>query len=144
MPGKRSLELGQYYAHPRNLFWPFIEAILNVPRTAPYAERCEALKARRIALWDSLKSCRRIGSLDSKIDASSIVPNDFDGFFAAHSKVELIVFNGAMAERVFLKQVAPDIEHHLRAMRLIRLPSTSPANASIPAASKLAAWRVIS
>lgn len=143
MPGKRSLEAGRYYAHPQNLFWPFMESILDIPSTMDYAQRCEALVARRIALWDTLKTCTRAGSLDSEIVTSSMVPNDFDRFLADHPRIELIAFNGATAEKVFMKRVAPSLEDRLRKIGMERLPSTSPANASIPRATKLAAWRVI-
>lgn len=144
MPGKRSLEQEEYYAHPQNLFWPFVDAILGIPREVPYDERCEALKSRGIALWDTLKSCTRPGSLDSDIVRSSMVPNDFAAFLDVHPAIELIVFNGGTAERVFMKLAAPGLQGRLGAIRLLRLPSTSPANASIPVDTKLSAWRVIS
>lgn len=143
MPGRRSLDQGQYYAHPRNLFWPFIEAIFGVPKTAAYGKRCDALKTQGIALWDTLKACSRSGSLDADIERSTMVANDFAGFLSDHPNIELIVFNGATAEKVFMKLVAPTVQKHLCTTRLVRLPSTSPANASIPFGTKLAAWQVI-
>jgi G:T/U-mismatch repair DNA glycosylase len=65
--------------------------------------------------------------------------NDFAGFFANHQRIERVLFNGAKAETCFRRYVAPSLD--TTAIQYIRLPSTSPANASIAYASKLAAWR---
>ena len=60
-----------------------------------YEARCKALKSRGIALWDVLKCCTREGSLDSRIDDSTIETNDLLSFFQAHLRLEHIYFNGA-------------------------------------------------
>lgn len=143
MPGKASLQASQYYAHPRNLFWAMVEEMLGIPRDAPYPERCAALKDNGVALWDTLQACVRPGSLDASIDDSSIVPNDFSGFLNEHPRIRLICFNGAKAESVFVKRVAPTLEQELSEIRLHRFPSTSPANASIPLDVKRDEWRII-
>jgi TDG/mug DNA glycosylase family protein len=143
MPGKASLQASQYYAHPRNLFWNFIEAILGVPHQATYAERCEGLKDHGVALWDTLKTCTRSSSLEADIDDSTMVPNDFAGFLSAHPNIRLICFNGAKSESVFSKRIAPALGKSLNDIGLQRLPSTSPANASIPLDVKLNQWRII-
>ncbi len=143
MPGKASLEAGQYYAHPRNAFWPIIEALFGIGRDSAYAARCAALLGQRVAVWDVLKTCTRTSSLDSDIDESSIVPNDFPQFFARHPQVSAIFFNGSMAERTFRRHVASQLAPALTGLDAIRLPSTSPANASYSWEQKLAAWQVI-
>ncbi|HED66766.1 MAG TPA: DNA-deoxyinosine glycosylase [Planctomycetes bacterium] len=140
MPGKASLAAHQYYAHPRNLFWPLVGEILGFDPTASYHERTRCLLRAGVALWDVLETCTRTSSLDSDIVESSIEVNDLPAFLADHSKIERIVFNGAKAEHSFLRYVLPKLEESER-YALLRVPSTSPANASIPRAKKLAAWR---
>jgi TDG/mug DNA glycosylase family protein len=143
MPGKASLRANQYYAHPRNAFWPIVEALFGIHRTLHYEVRCAQLMLQRIAVWDVLKTCTRSSSLDSDIDESSIVANDFPAFFAAHPDIHAIYFNGAMAERSFRRHALGLLPEAQRRLPTVRLPSTSPANASYSFERKLAAWRSI-
>ena len=139
MPGKASLAAQQYYAHPRNAFWPIIEAVLGIGRDQPYALRCRQLVARDIAVWDVLQSCYRPGSLDADIDPASIMANDFVAFFSGHPRIRRICFNGATAQQVFRRQVLPSLPaDHLPDM--IRLPSTSPAHAGMRLEQKITEW----
>ncbi len=140
MPGKASLAANQYYAHPRNYFWQIMRAVLGVPSDTPYEMRCQALIRQRVALWDVLKTCTRTGSLDSDIVESSIVANRFDTFLSEHPAIATIFFNGAKAEATYKRYVQPTLPEHLSRIRLVRLPSTSPANASIPLEVKLQRW----
>ena len=141
MPGEASLQAGQYYAHPRNLFWRIMGELLNTDPDLPYNQRTEALKSSRIALWDVLRSCRRKGSLDANIDHESLVPNDFGKFFRCHPKITHVFFNGAKAEECYRKYVQPiAVAEHIE---YLRLPSTSPANASTSREHKLEAWRAV-
>lgn len=142
MPGVASLRLQQYYAHPHNTFWPIMGALLDFDPALPYPDRIHALIHRQVAVWDVLAACRRPGSLDASIDPASTVPNDLAGFLRRHAHVRRICFNGAAAERLFRRHVAPQL--CLPAgVALHRLPSTSPAHASMPLAAKLAAWQVV-
>ncbi|MDP2851958.1 MAG: DNA-deoxyinosine glycosylase [Gallionella sp.] len=141
MPGEASLRAGQYYAHPRNLFWRIMGELLDTDPALPYGQRVQALKSARIALWDMLRSCSRKGSLDSSIDDESLVPNNLAAFFRCHPKITHVFFNGAKAEKCYRKHMQPiaGIEH----IEYLRLPSTSPANASISYERKLEAWRAV-
>ncbi|THF56901.1 DNA-deoxyinosine glycosylase [Pseudothauera rhizosphaerae] len=141
MPGAASLAAGQYYAHPRNAFWPIMGALFGFDPRAAYAERAAALQAAGVALWDVLASCVRPGSLDSAIAADSIVPNDFRGFLAAHPGIRSIFFNGAAAEACYRRHVLPQGEW--AALPMLRLPSTSPAHAALDLARKLEAWQAL-
>ena len=142
-PGVRSLEQYQYYAHPRNVFWDILSEIVGFERSLEYQERAAALQQAGIALWDVLYSCKRIGSLDSSIEPASIVINDFDRFFLGHPLITVIVFNGAKAEQEFKKRVLPATADLIASKQLVRLPSTSPAMASMTYAKKLESWKVI-
>ncbi|HTD29084.1 MAG TPA: uracil-DNA glycosylase family protein [Xanthomonadaceae bacterium] len=164
MPGDASLRANQYYAHPQNLFWRIFGEIVGYPhdarvrasdqgdtstnpastgahnlRDAAYAEKVRVLRAANIALWDVLASCHRKGSLDSGIVHETQQANDFAGFFTSHRQIVRVLFNGATAETCFQRHAARSLDG--AAIQCMRLPSTSPANASIPYATKLAAWR---
>jgi double-stranded uracil-DNA glycosylase len=137
MPGKASLDAGQYYAHPRNAFWRIMGELIGFEPSDPYEKRLEALKAADIALWDVLHSCHREGSLDVAIETDSIEVNNFMAFFDKHPDIRVVCFNGAVAERYYQRYVLlkPDF------ISYIRLPSTSPAHAALSFEQKISAWR---
>ncbi|MFZ3064225.1 MAG: DNA-deoxyinosine glycosylase [Nitrospirota bacterium] len=143
MPGRASLQAGQYYAHPRNSFWQVMGDLVGAGMALPYESRVYRLKSYRIALWDVLKSCTRKSSLDSDIDESSITPNDFISFYQAHPGVAHVFFNGAKAEACYRKYVLASLSDKFKSLPCQRLPSTSPANASLSYKQKLKAWRIV-
>ena len=140
MPGKASLLANQYYAHPRNLFWPIISETFGADPAMPYENRTGLLIMQRIALWDVLHACYRESSLDSDIATDSIVINDFRRFFASHPQIGKILFNGAKAEQLFRRHVLPQLPGGAQ-LAMIRLPSTSPANAGIAIETRKRKWR---
>lgn len=140
MPGVASLRHQQYYAHPRNAFWPIVADLFGFSPEAPYAERCRELRVRRVAVWDVLKSCTRPGSLDASIVPSSVLVNDFAGFFDTHPAIRLICFNGAAADQAYRRHVLPTLSDAAASITLCRLPSTSPAHAAMTLRQKTAAW----
>jgi hypoxanthine-DNA glycosylase len=144
-PSVRSLADGQYYANPRNAFWPIVGDVLGFDCAADYARRLAALQSHGVALWDVLGGCRRVGSADSAIDSKSLVVNDFAALFAEHPNITRVYFNGAKAADLYERLATAVIASAAKpgaAVNCQRLPSTSPANA-IPHAAKLAAWTVI-
>jgi hypoxanthine-DNA glycosylase len=143
MPGQKSLEESQYYAHPRNSFWPIIFNILKTNNELTYNDRKTLLIKNKIALWDVLKSCYREGSLDTNIDQSTIEPNDFDRFFSKHKQVTVVFFNGSKAEQLFNKNSIKTLKQAEQNLSFFRLPSTSPAHASLTFEQKLLQWEVI-
>lgn len=142
MPGKASLRAGQYYAHPQNAFWRIIGEILGFDPAGAYDARVASVRSAGVAVWDVLRSCVRASSLDSAIEASSVVPNDFAGLFVEHPQIRGIGFNGAKAEALYLKHVRPRLPADPD-LQYVRLPSTSPANAALPLSEKVRAWRAI-
>lgn len=138
MPGVASLNAQQYYAHPRNAFWPIMAELYQIDSHLPYPKRLQALQKIKIALWDVLQQCERQGSLDSAIKVDSQLPNDFVTFFKQHMKIKIIAFNGAKAEKIFMQTVAKQID--LTHYDCVRLPSTSPAY-PLPVVEKIKIWR---
>lgn len=137
LPGERSIAEQQYYAHPRNAFWPIMRALLGVQGS--YTERVRQLAGNRIALWDVLQSSVRPGSLDASIVVDSASVNDFTGLFRSCPEIGLIAFNGRKAEQLFTKLV--DLRSIDRPLHRVALPSTSPAYAAMPFSGKLSLWR---
>ena len=135
LPGERSIAARQYYAHPRNAFWPIMKALYDIH--GDYEERCEQLKAHRIAVWDVLASSVRPGSLDARIELESARANDFATFLEVHRQLERIVFNGRKAEQLFHRLV----DLPAGPVDLVGLPSSSPAYAAMPFSGKLEKWR---
>lgn len=133
-PGVASLRAGEYYGHPRNQFWPILAALWGVDLLAlPYPQRLDAILARGVGLWDVYAGCRREGSLDSAIEAAHL--NDLASLVRLAPRLQAVVHNGAESARSMKHTQALGVA-------VLRLPSTSPANASWSFAKKLAAWRV--
>ena len=143
LPGQRSLQMRQYYAHPHNAFWRIIARILDGDFTLPYTRRVKILTANGIALWDVLAAAKRPGSLDSSIEHASARANDFAGFFRTHPHVRRVFFNGRKAEEMYRRFVLPELGAEFAQIRYECLPSTSPAHAGMPFAKKLGKWRKI-
>ena len=143
MPGVESLRMQQYYAHPRNAFWYIMSELLHFNPDINYEEKTGLLIQNKIALWDVLQACIRKGSLDSSIDKSSIVTNDFKLFFSEHPEIRHVFFNGKKSEQEYRKQVLAGISEDYEYLQYHSLPSTSPAMASLSREEKLSQWSVI-
>jgi len=141
MPGCKSLAEQQYYAHPRNAFWPVMGELFGFDASLPYETRLQHLKNNNIAIWDVAYQCIRPGSLDT--DISQVEANDFSAFFASHRQIRHVFFNGRKAESLFLKLVQAQLPVPYQALKKTLLPSTSPAHAAISFAEKLAAWKIV-
>ena len=138
MPGAVSLAQQQYYAHPRNLFWPIMAQLCDFPVSLSYSDKLQQLKASGIALWDVIGHCQRSGSLDSAIRDEQV--NDFSLFFTQQPHIRAIGFNGAKAWQSFRRCVMPT-QSVPSQIQLIPLPSTSPAHAAMRFDDKLARWQ---
>ncbi len=143
LPGAVSLARREYYAQPQNSFWPILGSLLGFDHALAYDERTQCLLEHRIALWDVCRSGVRLGSLDSAIRRETILPNDFGSFLPAQSCLCAVAFNGRAAESLYRSLVLPTLPTKAAALPLLRLPSTSPAYASLRFAEKLAHWRVV-
>ena len=136
LPGQASIDAQQYYAHPRNAFWPIMAELTGA--SGDYEARVRALSDAGVLVWDVLAASVRPGSLDSAIRMDTAVVNDFDALFARQPGIAIVALNGRKAGDMFTRsvRVPPGVRVEL-------LPSTSPAHAAMSLAQKLETWRGI-
>ena len=141
LPGAASIAAQQYYAHPRNAFWPIMRELVRFDDTLDYSLRCARLCAAGVALWDVLAAGARAGSLDANIVRGTERANDIGALLQRHPKLKLIAFNGQTAATLFRRHIRDGAEQLTQSRRYVVLPSTSPAHAAMPFADKLSRWR---
>ena len=141
MPGQESLRRQQYYAHPRNAFWFIMNSLIDLKEGTSYIERLDFLKKNQISLWDVIGNCIRPSSLDSDIVNLSEVPNKLDEFCRRHPELEAIAFNGRKARNSFTRHFLRPNKTRWQNLKLIDLPSTSPAHAALRPPAKLKLWQ---
>jgi hypoxanthine-DNA glycosylase len=139
MPGVASLNARQYYAHPRNQFWPIMGAICGAGPELPYPRRLQALCEHGLGLWDVLHWCVRAGSLDAAIEHRSASPNELLPLLRT-GRVMRLCCNGGTAHTLLQRHFGAHLASEFPQIDIRRLPSTSPANASWSYARKLSAW----
>ena len=139
MPGIKSLEEQQYYAHPQNRFWKVMGVICDIPNLdeQDYDIKLKTLLNNNIALWDTIKTCERLGSLDS--DIQNETPNDINGLLKKYSNIRTICLNGNKSYSAF-KKYFPDL---LEKYNCKKMPSTSPANARYSLDKLIEEWIVV-
>lgn len=142
MPGQKSLTENQYYAHPRNSFWPIIAQLFNIELQLCYTKRIILLKKQKIALWDVVHHCVRKGSLDSNIEKTTVIPNNFQSLFKKCPAIHSVFFNGQKAAALYKTQVLPKLGRYT-SLFYHTLPSTSPAHASLDLQQKYQLWLVL-
>ena len=136
LPGEESLRRREYYAHPRNLFWPIVFALFDTTPALDYGERLAFVAARRIALWDVCELAEREASADSAIRRER--PNAIDRLLDTHPLIRAVAFNGSGAERLYDRHFTRRTE-----VAYLALPSTSPAHARMDFAAKLTRWTAL-
>lgn len=133
IPGVKSLEMQQYYAHPQNKFWKIILELLNEDFTEDYSKRIETLKKHHIALWDVIDSCERKGSLDSEIKNEEA--NQIDELLKEHPNVKAIFCNGGKSYKNLQKLLGKNYR-----LPIFLMPSTSPLH-TISFERKFEEWK---
>jgi TDG/mug DNA glycosylase family protein len=135
-PGAASLAAQQYYGHPQNKFWRILAALYGANAedicASSYEKRSTWMLSKGVGLWDVYASCERVGSLDAKIRNAEV--NDFAALRLRCPALQAVAHNGAESFRH-----AAQIQS--LGLPVLKLPSTSPANASWSFERKLAAWR---
>lgn len=132
MPSVKSLADAQYYAHPRNAFWPILFDIFGVTPTDDYEAKKALIRDNGLALWDAASTCEREGSLDSSM--RDVAYNDFAALYARCPHIHTVLCNGGTAHALFVKSGSAGER------RVIRMPSTSPAY-TMAYARKLKIWK---
>lgn len=159
LPGDRSLELQEYYGHPQNRFWKVLAAVHGLPCPVSYEQKKAMLAHCRIALWDIYHAASRPGSMDADIRHAEF--NDIAGLLAGFPEIGAVALNGAAAAKGFDRYIASSAglsfelagtpssgdRSLLRiadcSLSVLRLPSTSPANARWTFGKLVGAWEVI-
>ncbi len=136
LPGEESLRRQEYYAHPRNLFWPILFALFDATPAAGYAEKLGFALGRRVALWDVCAVGEREASADATIRREQ--PNAISGLLDMHPLIGAVAFNGSGARRLHDRHFArrPGLVY-------LALPSTSPAHARLNFGAKLREWTAL-
>ena len=135
VPGVKSLQMQQYYAHPQNNFWKLMFHLLDTEFSSDYHTRLQLLKKHRIALWDVIESCERKGSKDT--DIKSEIDNDIQELINSHPNIKIIFCNGQKSYKNLLKVVGKNF-----IIPIVVLPSTSPLH-TIKFEEKLEQWKII-
>lgn len=140
MPGGMSLEKQEYYGNPRNHFWDVLYTLFQQQPLQTYDEKLEFVKQHHIALWDTIRSCYREGSMDSKITGEE--PNPIPELLVQYPSIQLVACNGTKSFKTFKKFFGRE---KLNYIDVCKLPSTSPIPGRYTKtfAGKVDAWSVI-
>jgi hypoxanthine-DNA glycosylase len=136
MPGPVALARREYYGFPGNHFWPILVRLFGAREPLNYARKIRLLRKNRVALWDTIASCERIGASDGRI--RRVVPNDIPGLIRRYPGVRIVFFNGRLAETLYRKHGGRTVGLPARTF-----PSTSPAHAAMSFRRKLKAWSAV-
>lgn len=134
-PSVKSREAAFFYGHPQNRFWRMLSGLLGCPCPQATEEKAAMLHEHHIALWDTIASCDITGSSDASI--KNAVPNDLSVILDA-ADIRAIFCNGGTSYALYCRHIAPVLGREA-----VKLPSTSPANASFSLPRLQSSWRVI-
>ncbi|MCD8198621.1 MAG: DNA-deoxyinosine glycosylase [Phascolarctobacterium sp.] len=138
IPGRTSLAMQQYYAHPRNRFWKVLSLLFKEVVPENYEGKITFLEERNIALWDVISQCDREGSLDNNIKNEQ--PNDIAGLIKKLPKLRAVFCNGGKAGAAFKKYFEGNIP---AGIKVYYMHSTSPANAGMDLEALYNEWRIV-
>lgn len=134
-PSVKSREGQFFYHHPQNRFWKVLSAIFQETVPETIEQKKIFLLKNHIAVWDVIASCDIQGSSDSSI--KNAVPNDFSNILNT-APIRQIYTNGGAAYNLYTKYCESSTNRPA-----IKLPSTSPANASFSLARLIQEWKII-
>lgn len=129
LPSIKSREKGFYYAHPRNRFFLVLSRIFDEAEPKTIEERKAFLTKHHISLYDVIKECDIYGSSDASIKNPKVIP--LKEILLEHPNIKKIGVNGGKAKQLFDKYLLNDVKEF--GVKVLYLPSTSPANARMSA-----------
>jgi len=135
IPGVKSLEKQQYYAHPQNKFWKIIFELFSEEFTEDYSVRINILKKNHIAIWDVIDSCERKGSLDSEIKNEEA--NQIEELLENYPNIKAVFCNGGKSYKNLQKLLGKNFR-----IPIYLLPSTSPLH-TISFERKFEDWKKV-
>ena len=138
-PSVVSRKFGFYYANPQNRFWRVLAGILNAAVPESTDEKIKFLLSHHIAIYDAAISCEIEGSSDAKM--SKIVPVNLKPLFK-EAKIRQVYANGGKAYEICKKYLEDEITKATK-NEVIKLPSTSPANAKFSFKKLKCEWKVV-
>ena len=138
-PSVISRKFGFYYTNPQNRFWRVLAAILNAAVPESTDEKIKFLLSPHIAIYDAAISCEIEGSSDAKM--SKIIPVNLEPIFSG-ARIAQVFANGGKAYEICKKYLEDEI---IKATKneVIKLPSTSPANAKFSLEKLAKEWQII-
>ncbi len=126
-PSVKSRESKFFYGHPQNRFWKMLARIFESNEPQTIEDKKHLLLSNHIAVWDVIASCEINGSSDSSI--KNVVPNDLS-LILKEANIQRIILNGGKAYDLFMKYTCSNLPSSASNMEIIKMPSTSPANAA--------------
>lgn len=136
LPSVKSRQQQFYYGHPQNRFWKVLAKVLGTKEAPDTIDKKRAfLLENRIALWDVIASCDIVGSADSTI--KNVTGNDMR-VILDKADIRAIFVNGTKAHELFQKYCMECCPFEIP---LIKLPSTSPANAAWSIDRLIQVWK---
>ena len=138
-PSVVSRKFGFYYTNPQNRFWRVLAAILNAAVPESTDQKIKFILSHHIAIYDAAISCEIEGSSDAKM--SKIVPVNLKPIFK-EANITRVYANGGKAYEICKKYLEDEI---IKATKneVIKLPSTSPANAKFSLEKLTNQWSMV-
>ena len=138
LPSLMSEKNNFYYGNPFNRFWKIIGTLFNednlINQSNEYKK--EVILKNNLALYDVIKECKIKGSSDNDIVKDSIVVMDLNEILKKYN-IKLIALNGNKAYKIF-KKYYPEYLY-----MIVKLPSTSSANARWSLEKLIDKWKII-
>ncbi len=131
-PSVKSREQRFFYGHKQNRFWKVLANVVNDKLPESIEEKRAFLLKHHIAVWDVIESCTITGSSDSTI--KDVKVNDLSHILQT-ADISHIYANGNKAYELYMKYTYPKTKREI-----IKLPSTSPANAGYSLEGLVKIW----